>query len=278
MIVFLDGQFVPEKEARVSIFDRGFLYGDGLFETLRIYGGKPFRWEDHLERLSRGAEFLKIAVSFSSDALREKCNELIERNKMPDSVLRLTLTRGIGERGYSPKGADKPTLAMTLHPAPPEIPPGEGWRVFTSSIRLSKDDPLAQFKTCNKLPQILARMEASNHDADEALLLNDAGEPVEASAANLFWIRDGIVCTPPLTNGVMAGVTRKVVLEICARMGLVAREGGVTLAGLRRVEGIFLTQSSRGIVEVSALDGEAVSRSEVIRRLQAAYLDSVATP
>jgi branched-subunit amino acid aminotransferase/4-amino-4-deoxychorismate lyase len=118
VIVFLDGQFVPEKEARVSIFDRGFLYGDGLFETLRIYGGKPFRWEDHLERLSRGAEFLKIAVSFSSDALREKCHELIERNKMPDSVLRLTLTRGIGERGYSPKGADKPTLAMTLHPAP----------------------------------------------------------------------------------------------------------------------------------------------------------------
>src|SRR5438309_3237606 len=109
MIVLLNGQFVPEEQAVVSVFDRGFLYGDGLFETLRIFDGKPFRWEQHIQRLQRGAEFLNIYLPFRPEALLGFVQELIIKDQLPDSLLRITLSRGVGLRGYSPKGAERPT-------------------------------------------------------------------------------------------------------------------------------------------------------------------------
>src|SRR6266403_5504984 len=118
MIVFLDGKFVPEEQAVVSVFDRSFLYGDGLFETMRVSGGQPFLWTEHLERLQRGAAFLKIQIPFSADVLRAHAEQLIRLNQLPDALLRLTLSRGVGPRGYSPRGADDPRLVMALHPFP----------------------------------------------------------------------------------------------------------------------------------------------------------------
>src|SRR5688572_5823469 len=109
MIVFLNGKFVPEQEAVISVFDRGFLLGDGLFETLRVYGGVPFRWDDHQRRLQQGAEFLKLKLPFSAGQFLNAAHELIQRNRMPESLLRLTVSRGVGPRGYSPKGAEQPT-------------------------------------------------------------------------------------------------------------------------------------------------------------------------
>src|SRR5258707_280259 len=118
MIVFLNGQFVPEAEAVISVFDRSFLYGDGLFETMPVFNGKPFRWEQHLERLQRGSEFLQIQLPFAADVLLSFALELLSKNQMPDCLLRVTLSRGVGVRGYSPKGAEHPSLIMSLHPAP----------------------------------------------------------------------------------------------------------------------------------------------------------------
>jgi len=276
MTVFLNGQFVPEKEAVVSIFDRAFLYGDGLFETMLVVNGKPFRWEQHLERFLRGAEFLKIKVPFPSRALRDFAGQLIAKNQMPDSLLRLTLSRGIGPRGYSPKGADRPFLAMSLHPAAPfdsQTPPR--WRLVTSSFRLPANEPLAEFKTCNKLPQILARAQADAAGAGEALLLNTDGFVVEASSSNLFWIESGTVCTPPLANGILAGVTRAVALEICQRLGFAIREASITPDQLRLAEGLFLSLSSVGIVEAVSLDGHALGQSALVAKLHSAYADLV---
>src|SRR6185312_12187403 len=118
MLVFLNGKFVPEERAVVSVFDRAFLLGDGLFETILIFNGKPFRWQQHLERLQRGAKFLGIKLPFSPKQLRDIADKLIARNKMPNALLRLTLSRGVGQRGYLPRGANHPTLVMSLHPAP----------------------------------------------------------------------------------------------------------------------------------------------------------------
>src|SRR5438067_2243995 len=137
MTVFLNGEFVPEQRAVISVFDRSFLYGDGLFETMRVFNGRPFRWNQHLERLRSGADFLKIVLPFSSEALRDFAEHLIATNKMPDSLLRLTLSRGIGQRGYSPKGAERPSLVMSLHPAPSvDVQNPPRWRLVTSSLRL----------------------------------------------------------------------------------------------------------------------------------------------
>src|SRR5213593_2119906 len=189
MLVFLNGQFLPEEQAVVSVFDRGFLYGDGLFETLAVFNGTPFRWAPHWARLQRGAEFLKITLPFPSEALRGFAAQLIAQNQMPASLLRLTLSRGVGVRGYSPKGADRPSLIMSLHPRPASgLPTLPRWRLITSRLRLPANEPLAQFKTCNKLPQILARAEADAAGAEEALLLNTDGFVVEASSSNLFWL------------------------------------------------------------------------------------------
>jgi aminodeoxychorismate lyase len=272
MMVFLNGQFVPEEQAVISVFDRSFLYGDGLFETMRVFKGRPFRWDQHLGRLTQGAEFLKIALPFTSSALRSFADQLIEANKMPDSLLRLTLSRGIGQRGYSPKGANQPSLVMSLHPVPAnrtqDLP---RWRLVTSSVRLPANEPIAQFKTCNKLPQIMARTEADAAGADEALLLNTDGFIVEASSSNLFWIEGNTVCTPPLASGILAGVTRAVVFEICQSLGLAVREASVTPDQLAESGGIFLSLSSVGIAEGLSLDGKTLAESPLVKRLSQDY-------
>jgi aminodeoxychorismate lyase len=270
MIVFLNGQFVPENEAVVSVFDRSFLYGDGLFETMRIRNGKPFRWPQHMDRLRQGAEFLKVKIPFADEALREFSAELVTRNQMLEALLRLTLSRGVGVRGYSPKGAQQPTLVMSLHPVSANDAPVQ-WKLVTSSFRLPANEPLAQFKTCNKLAQILARAQADAVGADEALLLNTDGHVVEGASSNLFWVESETVCTPPLTAGILAGVTRSVVMEICDKLGIPTRESAIAPLALQKAAGVFLSLSSVGIAECIALDGNPLSRSPVVARVRAAY-------
>lgn len=269
-MIFLNGQFVPEERAVVSVLDRGFLYGDGLFETMRIFGGKPAFWDQHLERLKRGAEFLKIKIPFAPEILRGFVDELVAKNKIPDALLRLTLSRGVGPRGYSPKGADIPTLVMSLHPAP-NAGASPRWKLITSSYRLPANEPLAQFKTCNKLPQILARAEADTAGANEALLLNTDGFVVEGASSNLFWIQNEIVCTPPLMSGILPGVTRAVVLEICRSLNVKTSETSVNVEELKKSDGIFLSLSSFGVVEVVSLDGLALKTSPLTEQIRKSY-------
>lgn len=276
MLVFLNGQFVPEDRAVVSVFDRSFLYGDGLFETVLVCRGKPFRWTQHLERLHRGAEFLGLKLPFADDALGKFVAELIAVNCQPDGLLRLTLSRGVGVRGYSPKGADRPTLVMSLHPLPSVQEPARGWRLLTTARRLPAGESLAQYKTANKLAQILARAEADAVGADEALLLNTDGFVVEGASSNLFWVQSGVVCTPPMTSGVLAGVTRAVVLELCRELALPVQETTVTPEDLRQSKGVFLTLSSSGVVAATELDGATLAQSPLVEKLQHAYCELLA--
>lgn len=278
MVVFLNGRFVPKEKAVVSIFDRAFLYGDGLFETLRVVNGVPFRWQQHLERLQCGAQALKIALPFDSAALRDFADRLLKQNEMLQALLRVTLSRGVGVRGYSPKGANRPFLAMSLHPAPPlrqGRPPQ--WRLATSSLRLLANDPLAQFKTCNKLPHIVARAEAEHAGANEALLLNSEGFVAEAAAANVFWLERKTLCTPPLRCGILAGVTRAAILGLSHTLGLANRETNLTLDQIFKKDGVFLSLSSRGVVEATTLDGRSLNQSALTQQIQLAYLDLLLT-
>lgn len=272
MIVFINGKFVPAEQAVISVFDRSFLYGDGLFETMRVINGKPFRWWEHMERLRKGGDFLGIKIPFGCKALEKLATELIAQNKMPDALMRLTVSRGVGPRGYSPKGADKPTLVMTLHPAPTTLNSSSArWKLVIASQRLPAGDALAQFKTANKLAQILARAEADAAGADEALLLNTAGHVVEGASSNLFWIEGKTVCTPPLTDGLLPGVTRAVTFEICQRLSLPLAERAVTPEQLRRADGIFLTLSSIGVAEAIALDGARLATSPLAADIHSTY-------
>lgn len=277
MVVFLNGQFVDEAQAVVPVNDRGFMYGDGLFETMRVFKGKPFRMAQHLERMVRGADFLGIKLPFTPKELQQFAEQLVEKNQMPDAVLRVTLTRGPGERGYSPKAADTPTVVMTLHPAPPLDPDNlPQWSLVTSSFRIPASDPLASFKTTNKLVSIMARAEAEEKGADEALIINTNGEVAETAGANLFWIYHDKICTTPTGRGVLPGLTRAVVLEICQVLALPTNKCVLKPQALRNSEGIFLTQSTLGVIEILSLDGEPVPQSPLVERIYRAYYEMLA--
>jgi aminodeoxychorismate lyase len=278
VIIFLNGRFVPEDQAVISVFDRGFLYGDGLFETMLVFKGRIFRWDEHFKRLQDGLSFLKLKLPHSPEQLRGFANQLIAKNEMPDALLRLTISRGVGPRGYSPAGANSPSLVLSLHPAP-VFEPGHlpSWTLITSNFRLPAGEPLARYKTCSKLPQILARAEADAAGADDALLLNNEGFVVEGSSSNLFWIRDDVVCTAPLPSGVLPGVTRVVILELCRKLGVETQESNVRPARLAEMAAVFLSLTSQGIVRCRSLDGKAISQSVLVDRISRTYWDLLIT-
>jgi aminodeoxychorismate lyase len=272
VLVFLNGRFVPEEQAVVSAFDRGFLYGDGLFETLRVMNGVPLDWGGHWRRLASGAETLKLKLPFASDYLRAQARELSQQNQLPEAILRLTLSRGVGPRGYPPKGADTPTLAMSLHPAPELGAIAPQWKLHTASLRVPAGDALSACKSANKLLHVLARAEAEVAGADDALLLNACGEVAETTSANIFWVEGGGLQTPSLAAGALPGVTRANVLAWAHTHAVPVHETTVRPERLRHTEGCFLTLSSYGVIEVSALDGQPVPRSPLTQRIRTALL------
>jgi aminodeoxychorismate lyase len=272
MNICLNGKFVPEEQAVVSVLDRGFLYGDGLFEAILVWNGRIFRWEQHLERLQRGAEFLKLRLSFSPAEMRQFAVRLIAENGMREGVLRIVLSRGVGQRGYSPMGANQPTMVISVHPVP-QAPLTEirRWRLHTTSYQVHPGDPLSQFKTCNKLVQVLARAEAEQAGADEGLLLTPERMVAEATNGNIFWIEDGIVLTTPLESGVLPGITRALIFELCERSSIPKGESLTTPEALKQVEGVFVSLTSWGIIEASHLDGSPLPTSVITQKLQEAY-------
>src|SRR5271170_1896530 len=270
MLVFLNGQFLPEAQAVVPVNDRGFLLGDGLFETMRVVGGKPFRFAQHLERMTRGADFLKIKLPFTPRELEKFAVQLIEQNKLPDAILRVTLTRGAGERGYSFNGECKPTLAMTLHAAPSPENSVE-WNLVTSSFRIPAADPLSSFKTTSKILHVMARAEAKEKGADEALLINTNGEVAETASGNIFWVYQDKICTVPTGRGVLPGITRAIVLEICQALGLPTNKRVIKPEALRNSAGIFVAQTALGIVPVVTFNGQPVAPSPLVGQIAGAY-------
>jgi branched-chain amino acid aminotransferase len=274
MLVFLNGHFVPEEQAVIPVNDRGFLLGDGLFETVRVAAGRPFRFKEHLERLTRGADFLKIKLPFTPQELAGFAGQLIETNQMPEAVLRLTLTRGPGGRGYAPGGESRPTVVMALHPVPPAPNPA-GWDLVTSSFRIPAGDPLASFKTTSKILHVLARAEAAERGADEALLLNTNGKVAETAGGNLFWVQGGTICTVPAEHGVLPGITRGAVLDLCRELNLKSHQCDIQPAALKRCAGIFVTQSVFGIVPVATFEGKSVASSPLVTQIARAYRESL---
>jgi aminodeoxychorismate lyase len=272
MIVFLNGKFVAEKKAVVSVLDRGFLFGDGVWEALLVNQGRLFRWDQHMERLAQGIAFLKLALPYDSEQLHRFARELVKRNGMPECMLRLSLSRGITARGYSPRNAVNPAIVMTLHPLP--VSDGKRiprWRVITSTIRLPVNDPITRFKTANKLSQVLARAEADSAGAQEAILLNTAGYVAEGASSNVFWVETDAVCTTPLPSGALPGVTRRAILELCVKRNIAWRERNIKPAALLKAQGAFLTMTSMGVVEIESLDNRHLPRSPLVKKLWRDY-------
>ncbi len=255
--VFINDRFCEEGEARVSVYDHGFLYGDGIFETLRVYGGRIFRLEAHLARLRASARKIALPLPWDDNGLGETLRECLKVNRCEEAVLRLTVSRGPGPPGLDPALCPTPTLVVLTRPfnGYPETMYRAGVSAALVSVRKPAADVLDPgIKSANYLNNILARIEAKQAGADEAILLNGDGFLAEGSVSNLFFVKDQTLFTPSPAAGILNGITRQVVLEIARAEGIPVEEDLLRPAALRSADEAFLTNTTYEVMPVRRVD------------------------
>ncbi len=278
MRVFFNGEFIPEEEAVVPVTDRGWMYGDGLFDTMRLFEGKPFLWDRHMHRLMQGAATMLISVPYGMGDLAAVVGHLMELNDFFSGVIRIQLSRAGKRRGYAPSNASGVNCLVSLHPLPNlETVKPDGFRAVISTQVVPDQSPFSGIKSVNRLPQVMAATEAEVAEADDAFLINPHGNLVSATAGNLFWIDGETVCTPPLESGCLPGITRQFVLEMCPRLELTVAEKDITAGQLAARDGVFITNSVRGVQSVRSLLNQRLQMSPLIAKLAAAYDAAQAT-
>ncbi len=263
MTVYLNGEFVNSDEALVRADDRGFLYGDALYESIRLYCGGFFRFEEHWQRLALGAKALKIEAPTLQD-LRSIAGRVAAMDSVSDGVVRVTLTRGPGGQGLRTIGSGPPTLMVNVRHVPQQRMKraAAGFTAIVADARRSPVGLPSSIKSANRLDAILARLEADEADADEAILLSSEGYVAEGTVSNIFWRSGDQLHTPALDIGILPGVTRMAILEVCEDLGIVVKEGRWHLGELVHAAEVFFTMSSLGPVRVVELDSAALQAPE----------------
>ena len=250
MSLWLNGKLLSAEAARLDPTDRGFTLGDGLFETIRIEDRWAAYLDRHLARLRRGAAFLGIPLHWTDVEIEKGLNALLAAEGLKDAAIRITLSRGPGPRGSLPPSVPTPTLVITAAGLAPPAPPA---RVIIATItRRNEASPLSRLKTLNYLDNILARREASERGADDAILLNTQGRVAEASVANVFVLAGGALKTPPIEDGALPGIMRRALIEQCG-----AVEAALLPADLADATAVFLS-NSLGLRPVVAIDGKTI--------------------
>jgi branched-chain amino acid aminotransferase len=277
MKVWIDGGVVDGAEARVPVTDHGFLYGDGIFEGLRVHGRRLFRLDQHLARLASAARSTGLEIPGGTDDVRRIVLETCRAFDADDAYVRLIVSRGEGSLGVDPTTCKRPRIVCIVDSVRifPEEKRRAGLALVTSSLRRPPPDVLdPRVKSLNYLNNALAKLEARRQGADEALLLNAAGNVAEASVANVFALRAGELLTPPASDGALEGITRAAVLELAEGAGLPARVATLGRFDLFAAEEVFLTGTGAGIVPVRSLDGAPIGKGEpgeISGRLSDAY-------
>ena len=287
MKVWIDGAVVDGSQARIPVTDHGFLYGDGIFEGIRLYNRRIFRFDDHLARLAVGARCLALTIPGGIEAVRRIVIDTARAHGRDDAYLRLIVSRGEGSLGVDPTTCRDPRIVCIADEVRvyPEEKVRSGIALVTSSLRRPGPDVLdPRVKSLNYLNSALAKLEACRQGADEALLLNAAGRVVEASVANVFCVRAERLLTPPPSDGALEGLTRATVLELAGEQRVPAEERSLGRFDLLAAEEVFLTGSGAGIVAVGSLDGIGIGKGgpgPITRRLSQAferYVRSTGTP
>ena len=259
MHVCLNGRLIPYDRATVSVNDRGFVYGDGIFETLRAYGGRPFHLREHWRRLLHHARKLRLAVPFTYGGLEKTVGRLLRMNRLSDATIKIVLSRGVG-RGTAFQGAWKPTWVVWVRPL--ELPPPELYRkgiaVRIPAWRQNARGLVSHLKTLNYLERVFTREMLRARGTYEAIFLITDGDVAEGTYSNVFGVRGGRVFTPDLHASVLPGVTRQIVLRLCRREGIPVAERRVTPDDLRRADELFITNSLIEVLPVTSLDGRKI--------------------
>jgi len=263
--IYIDGKFYSEANAKISVFDHGLLYGDGIFEGIRFYNGRVFRLEEHLLRLWDSARSICLEVPMTMQDMTEAVLETIRQNHLRDGYIRLLVTRGIGNLGLNPTQCKSPSviiIAATIALYHQDFY-RKGLTIVTCATRRSNPAALnPAVKSLNYLNNVMARVEANLAGADEALMLNDAGNVAECTADNVFIVKHGQILTPPVTAGALRGITRSVVFEIAAELGVKVREADITRHDVFVADECFLTGTAAEIVPVVKADGRSIGNGK----------------
>ncbi len=277
-IVYLNGSLIPKREASVSVADYGFLYGYGLFETMRAYGGVIFRLESHLERLIGSANELGITVD--SSVLRQAVYDTLKANSLGNARVRLAVSAGEGSLVPDINSCRTPTVLVTAagYTTLSEDVYVKGYRLITSDIRRNSRSPVSRLKTANYLECLLARQRAKADGYDEALLLNEAGCIAEAATANIFIVSQGTVVTPDEESGILPGITRDVIIELCKKLGIGIELRQILADEIVEADEAFISNSIVEIMPVTEIDGKSIGygvAGSLTNLLRVAYRETV---
>jgi branched-chain amino acid aminotransferase group I len=253
MIIYYNGRLITADEPAISPFDHSFLYGHGLFETMRVYNGKVFRLTQHLTRLQEAADFLHWPKLPDQEEVGNSIMKVLERNTLTNASVRLTLSRGMGASRPDPGSCGQPSIAVFASPLPPPLP-DEGWDIATVTLKRNLSSPLVKIKSANYLDNILAKAEAKSQGAHEALMLNTDGFVAEGSMSNLFLVTQGRLITPDNNSGILPGITRACIIELAHAAGIPVEERQVKPEELAGADEIFLTSSIMEVIPVRMLD------------------------
>jgi branched-chain amino acid aminotransferase len=281
MKIYLDGKFVDEADAKVSVFDHGLLYGDGVFEGIRLYDGNIFRLEQHLERLEYSAKAILLKLPLARAQLREATAETCRQNGLRDAYIRLVVTRGPGDLGLAPWLCSKPTLFIIASKIAlyPQEHYDNGLAIVTvPSRRIGPAALPPSIKSLNYLNNILAKIEARQFGALEAIMLNDQGYVAECTADNVFIVHKGELMTPGTSNGALKGITRGAVFDIASDLGLPVRDANLTRYDVWCADECFLTGTGAEVIPVVKLDGREIGDGKpgsVTRRISEAFRQRV---
>jgi branched-chain amino acid aminotransferase len=278
--IYLNGELVLGDEATISPYDHGFLYGHGLFETMRVYHGKVFCLREHLTRLEASSRMLGWGKWFDAQELTAGIYQTLEKNGLQEASLRLTVSRGKGACHPDPASCQQMTViifATPLQPLSNEMYE-QGWKVVTSKIQRNLTSPLCGMKVANYLDHILAKVQAKAQGGNEALLLNTKGSVAEGTMCNMFFVREGKLLTPDVGSGLLPGITRGTVLQLAVQAGIVIEERPVYPDELLTISEMFITSSLLEIMAVTQLDGKLVGNGSpggITRLLQLKYKELV---
>lgn len=283
MQIYIDGKWLPRESATISVFDHGLLYGDGIFEGIRVYNRRIFRLGAHVDRLYASARALALEVPLSRAEMIETVREAVRRNRTADGYIRLVVTRGTGDLGIDPRKCPRATVIVIvtgIEVYPPDLYT-RGIKVITAATRqVSHDSFDARIKSLNYLKNVLAKIDAYQAEAQEAILLNAAGYIAECTADNLFVVRDGRVLTPSPQDGALEGVTRGAILELAAAAGIAGSEARLTRYDVYVADECFVTGTGAEIMPVTIADGRTIGDGHpgpITRRLTDAFHDLVRT-
>ena len=260
--VFINGEFVKGSEAKISIWDHGLLYGDGVFEGIRVYEGGIFKLNQHLDRLFDSARVIDIGIPVGQEEIRQVVLETLRRNHLRDAHLRVIVTRGIGGPGLDPRNCKQASLIVMAYPFPPLLG-SDPIRLISSSVRRKAPYAVdARVKSLNYLDNILAKLQAILAGVDDAIMLDMSGCIAEATAENIFSVKKGVISTPLLTAA-LPGITRSTVIDLANDMGCTVQERPMTLGDLYVADEVFLTGTGAEIVPVGEIDGRVINDGQV---------------